>query len=164
MSRIRSKDTSLELVLRRALWRHGLRYRKNDRTVFGCPDLVFRSVRIVVFLDSEFWHGHDYLEGRNIPNKNREFWVNKFEKNITRDNIVNDRLVASGWIIIRVPSRELKDSLDILCDRIWEIVQARKEINANIESRRKHKQEGCVLCFRAGGLAKYRKELSRALQ
>ena len=63
MSRIKNKNTSIELLLRKELWKRGLRYRVNDKSIFGKPDIVFKRKKIAIFCDSEFWHGKKFLEG-----------------------------------------------------------------------------------------------------
>lgn len=108
MQAVRSKGSKIETTFAKTLWARGLRYRKNDKTVFGKPDLTFKKRKIAIFIDSEFWHGKDFSEGENIPNVNREFWVAKFQKNIQRDALVNKILTKDGWNVIRVWVRELK--------------------------------------------------------
>lgn len=125
MSRVRSRDTSFEMLLRRELWKRGLRYRANDKTVFGKPDLVFKSKKIAVFVDSEFWHGKDYLAGTNIPKDNNSYWVKKLERNIARDKEVNEKLRSEGWKIIRIWSKELKKNLDEWAAKIERLVRER---------------------------------------
>ena len=100
MSRIKNKDTKIEVDLRRALWKEGLRYTKNDIRVFGKPDICFHKKKLAVFCDSSFWHGRDYLKGK-IPKSNKKFWIEKFKNNINRDKNVNEKLKKEGWKIIR---------------------------------------------------------------
>ena len=123
MSKVRSKNTSFEMLLRRELWRRGLRYRANDKTVFGKPDIVFKGKKIAVFVDSEFWHGKDYPNGRNIPQTNREYWVKKIERNIARDKEVNRTLKKDGWKIIRIWSKDLKKNLSAFVEQIYRAVK-----------------------------------------
>lgn len=123
MRRVKSKNTSFEMMLRRALWRRGLRYRVNDKTVFGKPDVVFKGKKIAIFVDSEFWHGKDYPHGRNIPKENNEYWVKKIERNIVRDKEVNRTLKENGWTIIRIWSKDLKKNLSEYVEQIWRITQ-----------------------------------------
>lgn len=102
MSRIRSKNTSIEILLGKAMWRLGLRYRKNDKTVFGKPDFVFKRKKIAVFCDSEFWHGKYLTEGKYTPKTNTEYWIQKLTKNIERDKKVNEYLESQGWTVVRI--------------------------------------------------------------
>jgi len=117
MARIRAQNTAIEQSLRKELWRRGLRYRKNDKTVFGKPDIVFKTLKIAVFCDSEFWHGKKYLKGE-IPKRNRDFWIKKFENNIKRDNLVNKRLRKSGWTVIRIWETDIKKNVKKCANRI----------------------------------------------
>ena len=73
MRRIKSKDTSVEILLRKELWRRGMRYRKNLKDVFGKPDIAFKGKKLAVFVDREFWHGKYYLEGKYILKSNVEY-------------------------------------------------------------------------------------------
>lgn len=117
MSAIKSKDTSIEVILRKELWKRGLRYRKNDKTIFGNPDIIFKSKRIAVFCDSEFWHGKKFLNGE-IPKTNSEFWIRKLNKNIERDKTVNKILKKTGWTVLRFSDKEIKLSLNLVANII----------------------------------------------
>lgn len=107
MARIKAKDTKVELLLRRELWKRGLRYRKNDPSVFGKPDIVFKGKKVAVFCDSEFWHGKKFLNGE-VPKTNSTFWEKKLTGNIERDRKVNRVLRESGWTIIRFWEKDIK--------------------------------------------------------
>ena len=101
MQAIRASGSKIETALAKALFAQGLRYRKNDRTVFGKPDLTFKKYKLAVFVDSEFWHGKDW-ETRKFDHKsNQEFWLTKIERNIERENEVNEKLIAEGWKVLR---------------------------------------------------------------
>lgn len=80
MSHIRSKDTGIEMALRKALWSKGYRYRKNYNELPGTPDIVLTKYRIAIFCDSEFWHGKDWdvLKPQLLKGKNSNYWINKF--------------------------------------------------------------------------------------
>lgn len=123
MSRVKAKNTSFELLLRRELWAHGLRYRANDKTVFGKPDIVFKRRKIAVFIDSEFWHGKDFLEDKNIPKTNNDFWINKLKRNIERDKEVNEFLIKEGWNVIRIWSKDLRKNLSTYVEKIYKEVK-----------------------------------------
>ncbi|QEY27023.1 very short patch repair endonuclease [Neisseria zalophi] len=106
----KSKGTKPEILLAKALWHMGLRYRKNDRTIFGNPDLSFKKYKIAVFIDGEFWHGKDWKHRKADIKSNQEFWVSKIERNIKRDEVVNKYLIDNGWIIFRFWGKDvLKD-------------------------------------------------------
>lgn len=80
MRAIKNKDTRIEVLLRKELWRRGLRYRKNPKSVFGKPDIVFQSLKIAVFCDSEFWHGYAWSATQDDIKTRRDFWIPKIEK------------------------------------------------------------------------------------
>lgn len=100
MSRIRSRDTKPERLLRGALWSAGLRYRVSPAYVFGRPDIVFARPRLAVFVDGCFWHGcpTHYQQPRNNFRK----WRGKFLQNRNRDRKVNRKLRGDGWRVIRI--------------------------------------------------------------
>lgn len=117
MSRIRSKDTSIEKKLGKAMWAAGLRYRKNVRTVYGVPDFVFKSKKIAIFCDSEFWHGKKMLNGETIKT-NTAFWERKILRNIARDEEVNALLEAEGWTVLRFWQKEIEKNIDACIQKI----------------------------------------------
>lgn len=118
MSHIRGKDTSIEIALRKALWSKGVRYRKNCKDVFGKPDICFKGKKIAVFCDSEFWHGKFYLEGKYIPKTNIQYWIEKLEKNIARDSIVNEKLKNNGWTVLRFWENDIECNLELCVQKI----------------------------------------------
>lgn len=87
MSKIRAKDTSIEVALRKALWSKGYRYRKNYKDLPGRPDIVLTKYKIAIFCDSEFFHGKDWdaLKKKLEKGKNPDYWIKKIERNIQRD-------------------------------------------------------------------------------
>ncbi|UOV06985.1 very short patch repair endonuclease [Pseudoxanthomonas mexicana] len=101
MSLIRSKDTKPELIVRKALWAAGFRYRLHSKGLHGKPDLVFPSMRTVVFVHGCYWHGHSCQKGR-IPKQNSSFWREKFMANKARDRRNVRQLRAEGWTVITV--------------------------------------------------------------
>lgn len=125
MARIRSKDTKPELMVRKRVWEAGYRYRLHVANLPGKPDLVFPSLRTVVFVHGCFWHGHSCQKGR-IPKGNSVFWQTKFEANRLRDRLNRARLRRAGWKVAVVwecslatlPKREkkLKELLDFLAE------------------------------------------------
>ena len=119
MSRIKSKDTSIEIILRKAVWQKGLRYRKNCKDIFGKPDLCFKGKKIAIFCDSSFWHGKNYLEGERFKT-NADFWEKKILRNIERDKEVNKKLKEEGWTVLRFWDKEIKNNLEQCIDKIVE--------------------------------------------
>lgn len=107
MSHVHSKDSKIELLLRRELWKRGLRYRKNAKTVYGKPDIAFIGSKIAVFCDSEFWHGYCWTENKNRIKSNRDFWLPKIERTIERDIEVNEKLKRQGWLVLRFWGKDI---------------------------------------------------------
>ena len=118
MRRIKSKDTSIEILLRKELWKRGYRYRKNAKDVFGKPDIVFKGKKLAVFADSEFWHGKYLMEGKYIPKTNTEYWVRKITRNIERDKEVDNLLKEEGWTVLRFWESDIKKSTEKCTDII----------------------------------------------
>lgn len=127
MSAIRSKNTKDEVRLAKALWHIGLRYRKNNKKVFGCPDLTFRNLKIAIFVDGEFFHGKDW-ETRRKPKTNSEYWIKKIERNIQRDIEVNHYLESQNWKILRFWSNDIKKNLDLCILEIQNAIGERQNI------------------------------------
>lgn len=110
MQRIRSKDTSIEVLLRKALWRKGIRYRVNYRALPGTPDIAITKYKIAVFCDGEFFHGKDWevLKPRLEKGSNSAYWIGKITRNRERDDEVNKRLLFQGWTVVRFWGTEIK--------------------------------------------------------
>lgn len=101
MIAVKSKGTKPEILLAKCMWSEGLRYRKNDKTVFGCPDFVHKGKKIAIFCDGEMWHGKDWEQQKKEFKSHRDFWIPKIEKNIQRDRQVNQQLLSDGWTVLR---------------------------------------------------------------
>ena len=114
MSRIRGKDTSIEVTLRKALWRKGYRYRKNLKDLPGRPDIALTKYKIAIFCDSEFFHGKDWdsLKKQLERGKNPDFWIEKISKNIERDRKINQELEEAGWTVIRFWGKDIQKNVD----------------------------------------------------
>lgn len=114
MSNIKNKDTSIEIKLRKALWKKGYRYRKNYNKLLGKPDIVLTKYRIVIFCDSEFFHGKDWekLKLQLEKGKNSEFWINKISKNIERDEKIEKELNFMGWTVLRFWGKDINKNVD----------------------------------------------------
>ena len=108
MQRVKSKDSEIEKILRNALWDKGYRYRKNVKDVFGHPDIVFKSKKVAIFCDSEFWHGYDWERKKNEIKTRQDFWIPKIERNMQRDKEVNMKLSEEGWTVLRFWGTEIK--------------------------------------------------------
>lgn len=110
MQRIKSKDTSIEVLLRKALWKKGYRYRKNYKALPGAPDIALTKYKIAIFCDGELFHGKDWeiLKPRLAKGHNGEYWVKKIERNKNRDDEVNKALLFQGWTVIRFWGTDIK--------------------------------------------------------
>lgn len=117
MRNIKSKDTKVELILRKALWSKGYRYRKNYTKVKGKPDICFPKIKLAIFCDSDFWHGKKLLEGKE-PETNKEYWIPKLQKNIERDKEVNKYLKEHGWSILRFWEKDVKKNTEDCINKI----------------------------------------------
>ncbi|MFQ5688472.1 MAG: very short patch repair endonuclease, partial [Candidatus Scalindua sp.] len=116
MQAVKNKGSKIETILAKELWKKGFRYRKNNKTVFGKPDLTFKKYKIAVFVDGEFWHGKDWETKKHEHKSNQKFWFTKIEKNILRDRKVNEFLLNSGWVVLRFWGKEIeKDLLTCVC-------------------------------------------------
>ena len=113
MQNIKSKDTEIEVLLRKALWKKGYRFRKNYSKLPGKPDIAFTKYKIAIFCDGEFFHGKDWeiLKPRLEKGKNPDYWVKKIERNIQRDEEKDQQLNFMGWTVIHFWGKDiLKDT------------------------------------------------------
>lgn len=108
----KSKNTSIEILLGRALWARGLRYRKHCKDVPGRPDFCFKGKRLAVFCDGEFWHGRDWEQNKQRIHSHRAFWYDKIERNQRRDMAVNQQLRSAGWQVLRFWETDIRKHLD----------------------------------------------------
>ncbi len=108
MSQIKSKNTKPEEMVRKYLFSHGFRYRKNDKRLPGTPDIVLPKYRTVIFVNGCFWHGHENCRYFVMPKSNIEYWQNKISRNIKRDKENDESLTASGWQVLTVWECQLK--------------------------------------------------------
>lgn len=125
----KSKGTKPELLLAKVMWQLGLRYRKNNKTIFGKPDFSFKKYKIVVFVDGEFWHGKDWEKRKNDIKSNREFWIAKIERNIQRDNEVNSRLKADGWKVLRFWGKDIVKSPETTTQEIQRAINEQQNLS-----------------------------------
>jgi len=117
MSHIRSSETKPEIFFRKALWKWGIRYRKNVRSLFGTPDIAIKKYKIVIFIDGDFWHGNDWKK-KNFSSQEEllssysDFWQNKIRHNIARDKKVTRYYKKIGWTILRFWTSETEKNLN----------------------------------------------------
>lgn len=120
MSKIRSKNTGIERILKEALLRNGLKnFEMHYSKIIGKPDFVFVKEKVAVFCDSSFWHGK-----KKVPQTNREYWMAKFQRNIKRDEMVTQVLTNDGWKVIRFYDDQILKDPDGCVQKIIEILRS----------------------------------------
>lgn len=121
MRAIRSEKTKLEEIVSKELWNRGIRFRKNVNSLYGKPDIAIKKYRVVIFIDSCFWHGCE-LHCR-LPKSNKEYWVNKINRNKQRDKEVTNYYQNLDWTILRIWEHELKENFQEVIEKIVKIVE-----------------------------------------
>jgi len=109
MSRIRAEETKPEETVRKFLFSHGFRYRKNDKRYPGKPDIVLPKYRTIIFVHGCFWHGHENCKAAELPKTNTDFWKKKISENIARDQKNIETLRKEGWNVITIWQCEIKN-------------------------------------------------------
>lgn len=130
MKNIKSSDTSIEICLRKALWKKGYRYRKNYKELPGKPDIALTKYKIAIFCDSEFFHGKDWFEVLRPQirrGSNSEFWEKKIMRNMEHDQEVNKKLLYLGWTVIRFWGKEIQKNPDGCVQVIEETIFEQKQ-------------------------------------
>ena len=128
MRAVRSRHTTPERVLRKALHRNGLRFRLRKATLPGTPDIVFSGLKVALFVDGDFWHGHQWRL-RGLPSlesqfaTNADYWTSKIRRNMDRDERVDAELKALGWRPIRVRESDIRSSIDTVIHDIAELLE-----------------------------------------
>ncbi len=124
MSRIRAAETKPEEIVRKFLFSHGFRYRKNDKRYPGKPDIVLPKYRTMIFVHGCFWHGHENCKAAELPKTNTDFWKKKISDNRVRDQKNIEILRKEGWNVTIIWQCEIKNKnkrkerLDLLLDKI----------------------------------------------
>lgn len=126
MKAIRSVSL-LENEVTRALWNKGLRFRKNVKGMIGKPDIVIKKYKVVIFIDSCFWH-HCPIHG-TIPKSNTDYWTEKIAKNIARDRKVTMHYQDTGWNLYRIWEHEVRDDFFGTIDKISDYIEQSKKLN-----------------------------------
>ncbi|PKP29594.1 MAG: very short patch repair endonuclease [Bacteroidetes bacterium HGW-Bacteroidetes-17] len=112
MRKIKAKNTTPEIILRKILWKEGIRYRIENKKITGNPDIAIKKHKIAIFVDGEFWHGFNWYEKKTKIKSNREYWIRKIERNIERDKKYNQLLIDKKWIVLRFWEQEIKKDLN----------------------------------------------------
>jgi DNA mismatch endonuclease (patch repair protein) len=122
MSHIHSKDTKPEVLLRKALWKEGIRYRKNDKSLPGEPDIAITKYRIAIFCDGEFWHGKDWKNKKERIRNNRGYWIPKIERNIARDIETDKILLGMGWQVLRFWGNDIQKDVTSCVEKVKNVI------------------------------------------
>ena len=122
MSRIHSKDTVIEIKIRKFLFSKGFRYRKNVVNLLGKPDIVLKKYKTVIFVHGCFWHGHENCKNARIPKSNIDFWKGKIERNKQRFEEVSRQLQEQGWNVIVIWECEINKNFEDTMKRIVETI------------------------------------------
>jgi len=124
MKTIGPKRTRLENAVARELWKRGLRFRRNTVDLMGRPDFAIKKYRVVIFIDSCFWHGCE--KHGQLPKSNQDFWAKKIKGNLERDRKVSEYYMKNGWNILRVWEHQLKDEFDKTIDEVCRFITEAK--------------------------------------
>lgn len=127
MQAVKNKGSKIEILFGKELWKRGYRYRKNDKTIFGKPDFVFKKDKIAIFCDSEFWHGKDWEIRKHEHKSNIDFWHKKIQRNIERDKEVNEQLTKEGWIILRFWGKDIEKKLLFCADAFEQAIRHKRD-------------------------------------
>ncbi len=128
MSKIRGKNTKPELKFRKALWKKGVRYRVDSRSLPGRPDVSIKKYKLAIFIDGEFWHGYNWDERKKTIKTNREFWIPKIERNMQRDREVNRKLTSMDFTVFRFWDHEIKNNLKTCINDVMMFLDLAKSI------------------------------------
>lgn len=120
MSRIRGKDTKIEVLVRKYLFSKGYRYRKNDKKLPGKPDVVLPKYKTVIFVNGCFWHMHEGCKNATIPKTRTDFWIEKLEHNVSNDQKNHELLQSKGWKVIVLWECELEKNFEDTMNRVVE--------------------------------------------
>lgn len=126
MSKVRTANTKPEVAFRKLLWHAGLRYRHNYRKAPGRPDIAFVRWRIAIFIDGDFWHGYNWSQKKDAIKSNRAYWIPKIERNMQRDEEVNELLAAAGWHCLRIWEHEVEKEFGAAFYRVLRFIEEKR--------------------------------------
>lgn len=126
MSKIRSRNSKPELILRKALWSKNIRFRLHDKSLPGTPDIVIKKYKLAIFVDGEFWHGFDWKNKRETIKSNRLFWIPKIERNMQKDIRVNKALRDMDYVVFRFWTQDILKNLPKVLNQIELFLETRK--------------------------------------
>ena len=128
MSRIKGKDTKIEVMVRQYLFHYGFRFRKNDKRYPGKPDVVLPKYKTAIFVHGCFWHRHEGCKLASIPKTRTEFWMEKSAKNVANDKKHYEQLRDMGWNVIVIWECELENDFKTTMEKVV------CDIRSNVES------------------------------
>lgn len=120
MQAIKSKYTKLEERVSKELWKRGIRFRKNVNSLKGKPDIAVKKYKLVIFLDSCFWHG--CKKHCRYPKTNKDYWISKIKKNKERDQKITNYYIKKGWNILRIWEHDLKENFINTIEKIQDFI------------------------------------------
>ena len=123
MQRIKGHATKLEVAVRRYVFHEGFRFRKNDNSLPGTPDVVLPKYKTVIFVNGCFWHQHEGCKRQALPTTRREFWKRKLTGNVVNDKLNGDKLRDLGWSVITVWQCELEKDFNGVMKRLVDIIK-----------------------------------------
>lgn len=122
MSNVNLKQGKAETLLAKSLWAKGIRYRKNYKKLPGSPDIAIIKYKVAIFIDGEFWHGYDWDSRKATLKNNREYWIEKIEENMRRDE-KNDRLLKEmNWVVIHFWEKEVLKNTRVCVEAVEETI------------------------------------------
>ncbi|MEK7089159.1 MAG: very short patch repair endonuclease [Patescibacteria group bacterium] len=124
MSQIKNRDSKVEVLFRKELWKRGLRYRKNSKKYFGKPDIILFKHKTVIFIDSCFWHG--CKKHGTLPKTRRYFWKRKLKRNVNRDKEVSKYYKKNRWKIFRIWEHDIKKNSTKTITKIGDFLENKK--------------------------------------
>lgn len=127
MANVRLKGGKAENLLAKELWHHGVRYRKNYKKLPGSPDIAVTKYKLAIFVDGEFWHGHDWDNRKQKLKRNRDYWIEKIEENMRRDERNDQSLIKLGWVPIHFWEKDILKNLDYCTPVILDYIAQKKE-------------------------------------
>ncbi|MGE8376694.1 MAG: very short patch repair endonuclease [Sphingobacterium sp.] len=126
MSKIRSRNSKPELILRKALWSKNIRFRLHDKSLPGTPDIVIKKYKLAIFVDGEFWHGFDWKKNKERIKSNRLFWIPKIERNMQKDMRVNKALRDMDYVVFRFWTQDILKNLPKVLNQIELFLETRR--------------------------------------
>jgi len=131
MSKIRAKNSLPEILLRKALWAVNVRFRLYPINLPGKPDLIIEKYKLVVFVDGDFWHGYDWHTRK--PKTNADFWIPKIERNMQRDQFVNEQLQLLGYTVMRFWEHQVKQHVKACVNQVLLYIETAREMKLPIK-------------------------------